>query len=304
MTSSLLLCLVLQCTLMANLVTSAPSIQEIIQKGEVNIRNETLEVIKGIIEEEVLYNVLQPATCPALAAASCDAIAELDAGYKSGYYWVRGESGPTGVYCDLTGSRFGQKGGWMRVAAVDLSNSSTSYCAPGLKFVTEPTKACAAQSAQSCPSKVLPVHGIEYSKVCGRLLAHQVGTTDAFLPYLTDEDNIDGVYFDGVSITCGNPRKHIWSFAGADSSSKCPCYHNVNGVTPSPFVGTDYFCESGATSLWDGKGCSSFDMCCRKGGPWFCKNLPEPTTDDIELRICATGSDEKFYIEEIEMYVQ
>ena len=151
---------------------------------------------------------------------------------------MRGESGPTGVYCDLTGSRFGQKVGWMRAAAVDTSNSSTSYCAPGLKFVTEPTKACAAQPGQSCPSKVLPVDGIEYSKVCGRLLARQVGATDAFLPQYADKGNINGIYFDGVSITYGNPRKHVWTFAGADSSSKCPCYSNVYGVTPSLWAPT------------------------------------------------------------------
>ena len=58
--------------------------------------------------------------------------------------------------------------------------------------------------------------------------------------------------------------------------------------------------------LRDGEGCGRFSTCCdRESGdpprPWFCKNLPGPTTDGIELRICRDGG---LGVEVIELYVQ
>ncbi len=298
MATSLLL-LVLHCITIAKFATS-------IREDQVTIRAKALETIEEVIVDEVLYQCLQPATVPELAASSCHDISVLRSNYSSGYYWLRGEAGPVGVYCDLTGSKFGRKGGWMQVAGVNGSNLRYSFCSPGLKFVAEPKPACTQpQPGGVCPSKLFPVHGIEYRTVCGRVLARQEGTTDGFDGFYTHGSNIDGVYFDGVSLTHGNPRQHIWSFAGTKyPGSACPCTRDTHGLAPLPFVGVNYFCESGSTSLWDGHGCSINDHCCQKGGPWFCTSLPQPTRDDIELRICSTGSDEKFYLEEIEVYVQ
>ena len=40
--------------------------------------------------------------------------------------------------------------------------------------------------------------------------------------------------------------------------------------------------------LWDGEGCGPINACCQLNNPpWFCTPLPQPTTDDIELRLCA-----------------
>ena len=37
--------------------------------------------------------------------------------------------------------------------------------------------------------------------------------------------------------------------------------------------------------LWDGEGCGGNSTCCEFNNlPWFYKDLPQPTTDDIELR--------------------
>jgi len=70
-------------------------------------------------------------------------------------------------------------------------------------------------------------------------------------------------------------------------------------------MGNDYFCESGDPnlnfttytlyandSLWDGQGCGAAS-CCELSyppgvtPPWFCKQLPQTTTDDIEVHICG-----------------
>ncbi len=58
--------------------------------------------------------------------------------------------------------------------------------------------------------------------------------------------------------------------------------------------------------LWDGKGCERTNMCCDRGGPWFCDELSKATTDDIELRICTNEQEviEDLWLEEIAIYVQ
>ena len=171
---------------------------------------------------------------------------------------------------------------------------------------------------------VFPVNGVEYSKVCGRVKAYQYGSPDAFFRY----DNsrfIDSHYVDGVSITHGqSPRNHIWTLAATwtisgyrNDPNQCPCaISNYRGAIPS-FIGEDYFCESGHQDtfssvfypnsiFWDGIGCESTSTCCTfNNPPWFCKDLPQPTTDDIELRLCGDeGWDqEDMPIEAIEMYV-
>ena len=90
-------------------------------------------------------------------------------------------------------------------------------------------------------------------------------------------------------------------------------------TTPSPiFVGNDYFCDiTGSTDhfqvifygddpLWDGAGCGPNNDCCDSNNPpWFRKQLPWGTTDNIEMRLCREGfPDEDTPVEIIEIYVQ
>ena len=46
--------------------------------------------------------------------------------------------------------------------------------------------------------------------------------------------------------------------------------------------------------------------CCQfNNPPWFCKDLPQPTTDDIELRLCINEAvDEDIILKLAEVYVQ
>ena len=98
----------------------------------------------------------------------------------------------------------------------------------------------------------------------------------------------------------------------------CPCTRPdipYTGTIPS-FVGQDYFCDTGSREalqyvfypddpLWDGQGCGSNSTCCEfNNPPWFCKQLPQPTTDDIELRLCGNQSDEDTPIEQVEIYIR
>ena len=60
--------------------------------------------------------------------------------------------------------------------------------------------------------------------------------------------------------------------------------------------------------LWDGEGCGIRETaCCRAPGlPWFHKVLNTPTTDYIEIRICADSprSDEDIPVGIYDIYVK
>lgn len=157
---------------------------------------------------------------------------------------------------------------------------------------------------------------MNYNKVCGRARGYQKGTPDGF----KSSGNIDS-YVDGLSITHGSPRQHIWTYAIGHTDhghSRCPCAATP-GAAPPSFVGSNYYCESGAQGsfdvskyylndiLWDGRGCSSGNNCCSNTNlPWFQHQLNAMTEDDIEVRLCEDEvfSNEGVLIDILELYVQ
>ena len=57
-----------------------------------------------------------------------------------------------------------------------------------------------------CYSTFFSTNGVSYQHVCGRARGYQKGSPDAFYT-----NSIDTYYVDGLSITHGNPRQHIWT---------------------------------------------------------------------------------------------
>ena len=260
---------------------------------------------------------------PGISASSCKEIIDDSPSSPSGFYWVKdGNEANIRVYCDMTRTCGGITGGWMQVANINMTNSSHT-CPQGLNATTHhPIRVCGINiNGSGCSSATFEVHGIEYSQVCGKIIGYQDRIPDGFRSV---RQGIDGVYVDGVSLTHGNnPRKHIWTFAAAlaESHNDCPCL-NIGPVTVPSFVGNDYFCDTGThvlinqfhleDPLWDGRGCESPNTCCSfNNPPWFSKQLPSPTTDDIEMRLCANYhhavhnlGDEDVTIETVELFVQ
>ena len=226
----------------------------------------------------------------------------------------------------------------MQVAKLDMTNSS-HQCPPGTRLLQDlPKRLCGNSNGAGpgCSSTQFSVHGIEYRQVCGKIIAYQYASTDAFGIYdvsaLIRTYVIDGNYVDGISLTHGsNPRKHVWTFAaaldevGTVPRFNCPCITSlIDFATPPPgFVGNDYFCDTGSTNhwqhifypedpLWDGAGCGPANTCCSLNNPpWFLKQLPSTTTDDIEMRMCrdqlfepGINIDEDTPIEIIELYIR
>ena len=268
-------------------------------------------------------------------ASSCSDIAQDS---PSGEYWIQTSSSnsPVQVYCDMNprNCSCNTTGGWTRVANLDMTEPS-QQCPDGFRPVTRttaPLRLCGRpdNNFRGCVSTTFPVHGIEYSHVCGRIIGYQDQTPDAFYANFVNL-TIDETYVDGVSLTHGQlPRQHIWTFAASLGESYvftgaiCPCTQPsatyIGTIPVPPYVGNDYFCETAERGeaeglgifytddpLWNGQGCGGTSTCCSfNNPPWFCKQLPQPTTDDIELRLCADQeiANEDTPLERVEIYIK
>ena len=269
----------------------------------------------------MLYQQINP------ASSSCKDLYDTSAA-SSGYYWIGEVGSAVRVYCNMSLTCGGVTGGWMRVANIDMTNTSQN-CPSGLTLISSPKRVCDITS-NGCVSTEFDVHGVQYSHVCGRVIAYQNRVPIAFH---FQSRGIDADYVYGVSLTHGqNPREHIWTFAGASDEStgysdsfKCPCINtNINPPPTVPsFVGSEYFCDTAlsvhyntvpvalqaADPLWDGEGCGSTNTCCHDpqrevNPPWFVKTLSSPTSDNIEMRMCRPDSSGTTPFEIVEFYVQ
>lgn len=268
-------------------------------------------------------------------ADSCQQIAEQNPTSLPGNFWLQNSAGYiVSVYCSNTTQCHNTSGdeGWMRVANINMTDPN-QQCPGEFRLISQSNKRVCGRNLWTggCNSATFATHGVHYRKVCGRVIGYQYGTPTGFYTPYVSGNSIDGPYLEGVSLTYGqNPRKHIWSFANAlqeadghqNNQHICPCSSpscTMQRYIPN-FVGNDYFCDSGIRDgwrngilytndpLWDGQGCELRSTCCTfNSPPWFCKTLPQPTNEDIEVRICAdqdSFQDEDSPIELIELYVQ
>ena len=223
----------------------------------------------------------------------------------------------------------GGTGGWRRIVYLDMTDPHTT-CPSGWNMTAYSKRTCGRNSTRynTCSSATFPVSGGEYNRICGKIKAYQWGATTAFLSYHTSRvTTIDGAYACGVSVTHGTPRNHIWTFVAGLSEGNptsydvCPC-NATSTIHIPPFVGNNYFCESGinerlssyrhytlhhSDTLRDGEDCLSSSTCCSQHNPpYFTKQLPTPTTDDIEARICLLYRLQyaNVAVELVELYVQ
>jgi chaperonin cofactor prefoldin len=219
--------------------------------------------------------------------------------------------------------------GWRRAVYLDMTDPNTN-CPSGWQLTGYSKRTCGRVStgSRTCDSVFFPVSGGPYSQVCGRIRAYQYGLPDAFYGYNRGgQTTIDSAYVCGVAVMHGSPRQHIWTFANGavenyttPTPSNCPCEIGNNPSIP-PFVGEDYFCESGYINgsgvpayrlhsndtLWDGEDCHSTSTCCSfHNPPYFTKTLNQTTSDDLELRMCLYNSIryDNIAVELVELYVK
>ena len=227
----------------------------------------------------------------------------------------------------------GGAGRWTKLADVDFTNPLVP-CPAGFTTVNiSSVRGCGRARAEpaACKSVTFPVNGQSYSRVCGRVNAYQRGSVDALHPSVVGTATLEGTYVDGVSLTYGpeGSRQHIWTFVAAlyersnggyAASPNCDCTNtNENWPFTVPsFIGNNYFCATGNAGpgwagivygddpLWDGLGCGPTNACCQLNNPpWFCTALPQPTTEDIELRVCHDQQqlDEDLLLSLVNIYI-
>ena len=209
-------------------------------------------------------------------------------------------------------------GPWRRVVYINptLNNS----CPSGLRKVNISNtnkQACGGTVDRGCSSVIFTVDQ-NYTDICGIVQGYQFHSPNAFRGDVSK--TIDDTYVDGISITQGSPRRHVWTYTAYNHegySDRCPCAASNGKVKrpPPSFVGDDYYCETGSSTsqmnrilwedpLWDGKGCTRpEDRCCQRFG-WFHKTVPS-SDDHIELRWCVDQdlSNEDIFVDIAEIWV-
>ena len=244
-----------------------------------------------IITEEELNRVSEIVTArinESIIAELLDTIQTLNKTFTDRLLYLESQLFIT--LCDITSAN------WRRIAYFDTTQGDS--CPTGLRTVTNTTTtqaACGRNVTGGCTSLVFPSSG-NYSKVCGRVRGYHYGHLDTFNSGI----DISSYYVDGISITQGQPRKHLWTYAVGHSeqtSNACPCNGNGPGASIPTFVGDHYYCESGFIAspeqrvawedpLWDGDGCrTNSNTCCDRSG-FFYRNVTT-STDDIEVRWCS-----------------
>ena len=245
---------------------------------------------------------------------SCKDIKKKWNNSPSGYYQLGTRRGPVSMYCNME-ELCDSTGGWTRIGYFNMAEANV--CPSGFRLhESKDVRACGRPESNSgsCASIKILSNDIRYSEVCGRVVGYQYASTDAIAIHRdrNSHNDINSFYVDGVSITHGFYRQHVWTLMSGLNSIfhldgypdySCPC--SLNGPPVQSFINNDYFCESGNhasnkshaydfvfyanDTLWDGKGCSSLEgACCAAPGlPWFHKTLDNATTDYIELRVCG-----------------
>ncbi|XP_019855032.1 PREDICTED: uncharacterized protein LOC109583938 [Amphimedon queenslandica] len=253
-----------------------------------------------VIVEELLQLQNVSSLFNSLTPVSCKDVKVVLPNSPSGWYNLNNQN----TYCNME-ELCSSGGGWTRLAYLDMSDA-TQNCPSGFNtYNSGGVRACGRHtSGAGCASVTYPSNGISYSQVCGRVTGYQYYSTDAFY----GPSDINSYYVDGVSITRGSPRQHVWTLANGitdtynnNPSIICPCATGSSQTVPS-FVGSHYFCESGnhasgwlstlytSDPLWDGQGCGVLEAsCCSAPGiPWFHRDYGNTTTTDyIELRVCS-----------------
>ena len=257
--------------------------------------------------------------CPSVPPTSCPIFSSCSQLYyptaPSGYYNITlSNSSQVEVYCDMKGSHCDGEGGWTRVAFVNMSEPGSS-CPSGLVQYDNifDTSLCWINGGiyTGCNSAFFSTYGLNYTKVCGQVRGYQYGYPIGFYNYIINANGFDPqIKTFGATFTySNNPCKHIWTYAGGHgeqgtTSSHCPCNNGSQYMNYTiPFVGNDYYCESGRgvdenghilysnDLLWDGQDCHGPEAtCCTSPKmPWFVKTLNETVSDNIELSVCGSG---------------
>jgi len=212
----------------------------------------------------------------------------------SGTYVIDVDGVTTQVECDMQTDG----GGWgllLRFNEGDACPGQWRAAARGCRRV---------QDADASAMTVDPPYA--FTEIRGEVNALGYGGSDAFRDGAND---IDANYVDGLGITIGSPRRHVFTFAhgvseafGDMGAAACPC---DSGTAAHAFIGSNYLCEEPQESadpantgtryydeddvMFDGLDIE--DAACvgaPESAPDFSVDLGQVSADTVELRLMGT----------------
>ncbi|XP_019856226.1 PREDICTED: uncharacterized protein LOC109584796 isoform X2 [Amphimedon queenslandica] len=279
-----------------------------------------VQELLGLQNASSIFNSIQPVSCKDIKAVLPNS--------PSGYYHVNSRT----IYCNMD-TLCNATEGWTRIGYLDMTDATQNCPSAFTLYQQSGYRVCRRPSnSASCFSTSFSSNGISYNQICGKVTAYQYRAPDAIHNTGANHNDINGPYVDGVSITRGSPRQHVWTlmaglFENTGSQinwanwANCPCAIN-SPQSVQPFVGSNYYCESGnptysyeqtllySDTLWDGQGCGTNEAACCNANPnmpWFHRDYGTNfTTDFIELRICGDEGwlDEDVMVSQYEIYVK
>ncbi len=230
---------------------------------------------------------------------SCSTLYALNPSLMSGYYLVRSKTGHLmSIYCDMTRTCGQITGGWTRVATLD-----PYVCPQGFKsrLLNGLVSNCIVEEdGPGCFSAYYSSYTIPYTHICTKIRGFRVGNPDGFRGVRGISPLQSSNPYDGILVSSG--RKHIWSYI---SANYCVC-------ADAPIYRTGGFTCDHTSCLSDRDQCGSYlwdsNKCKKKSKftGWYYTKLPNPTSSDIEVKVCRDEerSEEDIPIAFLEIYVQ
>ena len=120
--------------------------------------------------------------------------------------------------------------GWRRVAFLNMTDPDQTCPSSWRLYSQDSVRACGRQETDtaSCDSVQFSPDGYEYTQVCGRIIGYQYATPEGLVDSrnpnyitLTPGYEVKFAYVDGVSVTYGSPRQHIWTLYGEYKPDRC-----------------------------------------------------------------------------------
>ena len=191
---------------------------------------------------------------------------------------------------------------WIRALHLNMSDPQQPCPSSSFRLVTQDgLRLCGRSNGPGCKSVLANTNNLQYQRVCGRATMFKYQSTDGFYQHLCPGCTIEDPYVDGLSITYGSSgsRKHTWSFSVLHD---CTSASIARFRTPPNFVGNNFFC--GAPTHHAHNGLHSHDPLFTD--QWFCVQLPQPTTERLEMRLCSDQhlDDEDALFQLVELYVK
>ena len=189
---------------------------------------------------------------PQFYGLSSNSCADIYHGHPSGYYWLNVGDQPQQVYCSVNENRCcnGSDGNWMRIAYLNMSDPS-QQCPHSWREIESPIRTCRRQFNTPINSVNYSSHGVPYSRVCGRIIAYQYGTPEAFLAYSNPNQNqrtLDDAYVDGISVTYGK-LSHDTTFAHLLQQKTLSLIRILHVHAPAPALLTQFHLSSTETTF-------------------------------------------------------